>query len=139
MHRCAFCGAKRLPVTEATQTDSIYARDERGNRIPDFSHCGYAGADRDIPDVPARVIVVNQPMATTDRAFKRRSIALPKLPIGADGFRGAVLLAPGNSKSPANFAFRTPASSCAARGRRGGTTLIATGLDRRPLIANRRR
>src|SRR5690348_4111844 len=35
----------------------IYASDSQGNRIPDFSHCGYAGGDRPIPDAPIRVVV----------------------------------------------------------------------------------
>ena len=34
-----------------------YNADERGNRVPDFSHCGYAGGDRVIPEVPVRVVV----------------------------------------------------------------------------------
>src|SRR5262245_7358090 len=33
-----------------------YAADSRGNRIPDFSHAGYAGGAV-IPDVPVKVVV----------------------------------------------------------------------------------
>lgn len=28
----------------------VYGADQRGNRIPDFSHCGYMGGDTDIPN-----------------------------------------------------------------------------------------
>src|SRR5262249_163502 len=35
----------------------VYDTDERGNRIPDFSHCGYEGGGVAIPAVPVRVIV----------------------------------------------------------------------------------
>ena len=35
----------------------VYAADEHGNRVPDFSSCGYAGGDRPIPDAPVRVVV----------------------------------------------------------------------------------
>ena len=42
---------------------------------------------------------------------------------------------PANSKSPANCESQRPASSCAAPGQaQGGTTLVATGLDRRTLV-----
>src|SRR5437660_1061524 len=34
-----------------------YAADDRGDRIPDFSHAGYGGGGVAIPDVPARVVV----------------------------------------------------------------------------------
>ena len=32
----------------------VYHADTRGNRVPDVSHCGYAGGDRPIPDVPVK-------------------------------------------------------------------------------------
>src|SRR5947209_19245809 len=35
----------------------VYAADERGDRIPDFSHCGYGGGGVAIPDAPVRVVV----------------------------------------------------------------------------------
>ena len=31
-----------------------YTPDERGNRIPDFSLCGYRGGGEPLPDVPVR-------------------------------------------------------------------------------------
>ena len=34
-----------------------YGIDERGNRIPDFSHCGYQGANHPIPSIGAKVLV----------------------------------------------------------------------------------
>ena len=34
----------------------VYAADARGNRIPDFSHCGYRGGEA-IPDVSVRVVL----------------------------------------------------------------------------------
>src|SRR5262245_55672937 len=38
-----------------------YDGDERGNRVPDFSTCGYAGGDKPIPLAPVRVVVVPGP------------------------------------------------------------------------------
>ena len=35
----------------------VYATDGRGNRIPDFSRCGYMGGGVAIPDVPVKIVV----------------------------------------------------------------------------------
>lgn len=35
----------------------VYDRDERGNRVPDFSHCGYRGGDAPIPEAPVAEVV----------------------------------------------------------------------------------
>src|SRR5262245_47632431 len=35
----------------------VHETDDRGNRIRDFSHCGYAGGGVAIPDGPVRVVV----------------------------------------------------------------------------------
>jgi len=33
----------------------VYTPDERGNRIPDFSRCGYMGGGVKLPDVPVKI------------------------------------------------------------------------------------
>jgi len=35
----------------------VYGADQRGNRIPDFSHCGYMGGNTPIPNAPVKVVV----------------------------------------------------------------------------------
>ena len=35
----------------------LYLTYQRGDRIVDFSHCGYMGQDEPVPDVPVRVVV----------------------------------------------------------------------------------
>ena len=112
----------------------VYRSDERGNRIPDFSTCGYGGGDRDIPAVPVRVIV--KPGEGDDDA--RIQAALNEAatrPIGDDGFRGAVLLAPGEYQLNGELVIN--ASGVVLRGAGAtaeGSKLIATGPDRRTLI-----
>src|SRR6266542_1292047 len=44
-----------------------YETDARGTRVPDFSHCGYAGGDRPIPNAPVRVVVEPKPGDSTAR------------------------------------------------------------------------
>jgi hypothetical protein len=109
-------------------------RDAQGNRIPDFSSCGYAGADRDIPDVAVRVTVA--PGAGDDGSRIQAAIdQVAALPRGADGFRGAVLLAPGEFDVAGQL--RLAASGVVLRGSGaldGGSTITATGVDRRALI-----
>ena len=84
------------PALVATGKDGklIYDADARGNRVPDFSSCGYAGADREIPDAPVRVVVAPVPGDETDR-IQRALDYVGSLPADAKGIRGAVLLLKG--------------------------------------------
>jgi len=72
----------------------VYTPDERGNRIPDFSYCGYMAAERFIPDVPVRVVVQVTQGDTTQR-IQRALDYVASLPADPNGIRGAVLLEPG--------------------------------------------
>ena len=82
--------AETLAVRIGGDHRLVYSSDELGNRIPDFSHCGYAGADAEIPNVPIRVAV--NPAEGDDGLVIQAAIdAVAKLPAGKDGFRGAVL------------------------------------------------
>jgi hypothetical protein len=111
-----------------------YERDQHGNRIPDFSHCGYAGADAAIPNVPIRVTVA--PADGDDGPRIQAAIdQVAGLPLGADGFRGAIRLAPGQFEVAGQLSISS--SGIVLRGSgagEGGTTLIASGQDRRALI-----
>ena len=72
-----------------------YQTDDHGDRIMDFSHAGYMGGGVALPDVPVKA-TVNPPAArTTPPRFRRRSTKSPSCR-WTDGFRGAVLLAPGH-------------------------------------------
>src|SRR5260370_238332 len=76
--------ARREPSPISTGADArlSYAADAQGNRVPDFSFCGYAEGDRPIPDAPVRVVV--RPIAgdTTPRIQKAIAYAstLPPTP-----------------------------------------------------------
>ncbi len=111
-----------------------YATDERGNRIPDFSNCGYAGGNLEIPDVPGRIRIA--PNEGDDGPRIQAAIDdVSQLPLDKDGFRGAVLLLPGQFEVAGQL--QIAASGVVLRGSGagpGGTTLIGTGTDRRTLI-----
>jgi hypothetical protein len=112
----------------------IFKPDSIGNRIPDFSWCGYKASEKDIPAVPVKVIV---PVLTGDATATLQSAIdyVSALPMDADGFRGAILLAKGDFKVSGRLVIRS--SGVVLRGSGAGvpgTRLIATGSDRQTLI-----
>lgn len=111
-----------------------YAAAENGDRIPDYSFCGYALSERDIPLVPNKIFVrhtAGDATALIQSAIDYVSGLKP----GADGFRGAVLLDRGTFEVAGELFIRT--SGVVLRGSgfgEGGTTLYATGNARETLV-----
>ncbi|OQP66408.1 pectate lyase [Niastella vici] len=112
-----------------------YTADSLGNRVPDFSYCGYKAGDKAIPDAPVRIVV---PVKAGD-ATRRIQAALDyvaALPAGKDNLRGAVLLQPGLYEVAGQLVIH--ASGVVLRGSGygdQGTILKGTGNDRQTLIA----
>ncbi|WP_342750844.1 peptidoglycan-binding protein [Termitidicoccus mucosus] len=81
-------------VSTGTDGRLVYAADAQGNRIPDFSHAGYHGGGVPIPDVP---VVARRAPAGGDNTARIQAALdeIAAMPPGADGWRGALLLAPG--------------------------------------------
>ena len=112
-------GCQQPAVQRGRDGKLVYATDERGNRIPDFSNCGYAGARSRHSRPCRRPVIVDRATATTPPGSKPRSTRSPSLPLDKMASAAPSRLRPGHLKSPANCESRTPASSCAERGRRG--------------------
>ena len=72
----------------------VYDTDERGNRIPDFSTCGYAAQARPIPSAPVRIVVEARPSDSTAR-IQQAIDHVASLAPDTNGLRGAVLLLKG--------------------------------------------
>ena len=112
----------------------VYNADEHGNRVPDFSNCGYAGGDRALPDAPIRVVVA--PLGGDNTARIQKAIDyVAGLPPDSNGVRGAVLLLKGRHEISGGLLVN--ASGVVLRGQgmgENGTILFAAGLDRRTLI-----
>ncbi len=108
-----------------------YTADARGNRIMDFSHAGYKGGGVRIPDV--RVGRTVKPIAGDNTAQIQAAIdEVSKLPVDANGFRGAVLLERGTYDVAGNL--RIAASGVVLRGSGSGekgTILRVTGAPHR--------
>ncbi len=125
----------RSPIVSLGKDGRLtYDADERGNRVPDFSHCGYAGGDLAIPDAPVRVVVEPKPGDNTARIQRALDYIATLAPDG-NGLRGAVLLLKGRHEILGGL--RITNSGVVLRGQgiaSEGTTLVAAGLDRRTLL-----
>ncbi len=111
-----------------------YVSDERGNRVPDFSYCGYKASDQAIPDAPVRVVV---PVTEGDATLRIQAAIdyVSSLPPEKDGIRGAVLLEKGRYTLSGRLAIT--ASGVVLRGSgagSNGTLLVAAGVDRQALL-----
>jgi hypothetical protein len=112
----------------------VYTADERGNRIPDFSHAGYGGGGIAIPELPVRAEVA--PGEGDDGARIQAAIdQVSKLPLDNRGWRGAVLLKKGRYEIAG--VIKLAQSGVVMRGEgqdEKGTVLFATGTEKRILI-----
>ena len=109
-----------------------YTPDELGNRIPDFSYCGYKASEQAIPNVPVKVVV---PVVKGDATLRIQSALdyVATLPADANGFRGAVLLQKGNYEVFGQL--RITASGVVLRGSGvNATTITGAGTGRLALI-----
>ena len=128
------CVGQEPAVRWGPEGQLVYAPDDNGNRIPDFSHCGYDQGDSPIPDVPARVVV--EPGPGDDGSRIQAAISyVESLASDETGFRGAVVLVAGEFQVEGDL--RIEASGIVVRGASAGpegTTIVAAGQGRRPLF-----
>jgi len=111
-----------------------YFPDEKGNVIPDFSLVGYYHGLKEIPVVKV-VKTVNPVKGDAGATIQAAIDEVSALPLGADGFRGAILLTKGeyNIEGILNI----NASGIVLRGEGNtekGTKLVATGNQQRSLL-----
>jgi hypothetical protein len=122
------------PVHITEEGKMIFRLDEKGDRVPDFSYCGYMASEVPIPDVPVKVIIRPE----SGDATKRIQTAInfvSSLPLDKSGFRGVVLLEKGIFEI--NGGLTIKASGVVLRGsgcQNEGTILMGTGTDRETLI-----
>ena len=109
-----------------------YLNDEQGNRILDFSYCGYKGSEQDIPSVRNAVFVPWTAGDNTSRIQRAIDYVASLVP-DASGFRGAVLLDQGEFSLSGSL--RINASGIVLRGvDKEKTILLKKGVDRGALI-----
>src|ERR1700753_2529202 len=122
------------PPVAAKGGHLIYAADDQGNRIPDFSYSGYKGGDSSIPNVPIRVTV---PQKDGDATFRVQAALdyVASLPADRNGIRGAVLLEKGVFEIAGSLTMNHRSVILRGSGMgENGTILRAAVHDRRTLI-----
>jgi hypothetical protein len=122
-------------VAEKKGGELVYATATNGDRVPDFSTAGYMGGGVDIPNAPVRVVV---PRADGDQTSRIQAALdhVASLQPDDKGIRGAVLLQKG--RYDVGGQLKITASGVVLRGSGAGehgTLLMATGHDRRTLVA----
>lgn len=102
---CLLCSISAMAQQPLVKSKWIYSDDNgklvykttpKGDRIIDFSHAGYKGGGVALPYVPTKLTVhpLGDGKDCTDYIQKAIDM-VSALPLDEDGFRGAVLLAPG--------------------------------------------
>ena len=117
----------------------VYKTTPVGDRILDFSYAGYMGGGVALPDVPVRVTVKPSGGADDTDAIQKAIDQVAKMPM-ENGFRGAVLLAPGNFTCSKSITIST--SGIVLRGSgsgEGGTTIHMVGAKHRAILIGRGR
>lgn len=125
---------KQPPVFQNEQGKLLYTPDSLGNRLPDFSYCGYRAGAESIPDVPIRVVVNAQKGDATNR-IQAAIEYVATLPLDKNGFRGTVLLGKGTFEVAGQLTLK--ASGVVLRGSgmtENGTTIVGTGTSREHLV-----
>jgi hypothetical protein len=108
--------------------------DEQGNRVPDFSYCGYKASEQPIPNVPVKIIV---PVSKGDATVRIQAALdyVSSLPADKEGFRGAVLLEKGTYEINGTLKMNTTGVVLRGSGMgEEGTLMLAAGTNRQTLI-----
>jgi hypothetical protein len=123
------------PISLGTDGKLVYTADSLGNRIPDFSYCGYMAGEQPLPYVPAMVLV---PRTNGDATYRIQDAIdyIASLPADKNGFRGAVLLEKGTYEIWGQLSISAPGIVLRGSGMgRDGTILLGEGKSRQTLIA----
>ncbi|MBD8488576.1 pectate lyase [Echinicola sp. CAU 1574] len=107
---------------------------ENGDRIPDFSYCGYKASEKEIPLVPVKV-VISPGKGDFTQKIQSALDYVGQLPIDENGFRGAVLLEEGLFKVAGQLQINQSGVILRGSGTdENGTVLLGTGKTRETLI-----
>ncbi|MFV0605898.1 MAG: DUF6298 domain-containing protein [Niabella sp.] len=104
-----------------------------GDRVPDFSYCGYKASEQKIPDVPVKIVVA--PLRGDATATIQAAIDyVAGLQPDKAGFRGAVLLQKGTFEIGGNLFIKKSGIVLRGSGFKGETVLLGKGIDRDGMI-----
>lgn len=122
------------PAIRLDKDGLVDERSDKGDRVPDFSYCGYANGTQAIPAVTARLTL--RPTGGDDtQAIQAAIDRLASMPLDERGWRGALQLSPETFRVSGSLQLR--GSNYVLRGtqqRTQRTIIVATGTSRRPLM-----
>jgi hypothetical protein len=122
------------PIQISKDGKLSYKAAPNGDRVPDFSFCGYMASETVIPNVPVQVIVSAMKGDATVR-IQTAIDYVSALSVDQNGFRGAILLEKGTFEVAGGLTIKTSGVVLRGSGCNGdGTVLIGTGVDRETLI-----
>ena len=105
-----------------------YGVQENGDRIPDFSCCGYRGGGVKIPDVSEKVALEARDTGDDTERIHNAIDQLATMAPNDDGFRGAVLLKSGTYRVAGTLVMKEGGVVLRGAGQEdGGTVIVATG------------
>lgn len=129
------CGAG--PLTRVGSGGEVeLTADSNGDRLADFSWCGYGGGGVALPQVKVAATVA--PVAAGDDTARIQKVIdqVSALPLDVAGWRGAVVLGKGTYRVEGSLTIK--ASGVVLRGEgqgMDGTVIVATGTNKRTLIS----
>jgi hypothetical protein len=114
----------------------VYVPDAQGDRILDFSNVGYQGRGNDLLPSDVPTVRTVSPIAGDDTASIQTAInQVAALSIGANGYRGAVLLTAGDYDIAGQLNINASGVVLRGVGRDvGGSVLHARGTSQRALV-----
>ncbi len=129
-----FKTTKNSPIHITENGKLVYKLSENGDRVPDFSYCGYRASEVTIPTIPVKITI---PLIKGDATpgIQAAIDFVSSLPLDENGFRGCILLESGIYHLAGSI--RIQASGIVLRGSgvgENGTILVGTGTDRETLI-----
>ncbi|QEG36469.1 hypothetical protein [Bythopirellula goksoeyrii] len=114
----------------------VYVPDAEGDRIMEFSDVGYRGRGIELIPNDVPTVVTVSPVAGDDTASIQAAInQVSSMPLGSNGFRGAVLLEAGDYDIATNLTINTSGVVLRGVGRESNETVLhARGTGQRSLI-----
>ncbi|TWU24555.1 hypothetical protein Pla144_34390 [Bythopirellula polymerisocia] len=114
----------------------VYVPDAEGDRIMEFSNVGYRGRGTELIPNNVPTIITVSPVAGDDTATIQAAINLVSaMPLGPNGFRGAVLLEAGDYDIATKLTINTSGVVLRGVGRESNETVLhARGTTQRSLI-----
>jgi len=112
----------------------VYAADNKGNKVPDFSGVGYMNSEAPIPT--ALLVKTVYPVSGDNRANVQNAIdSVSQLPLGSDGLRGAILFKSGTYNISDTIKISASGIVLRGEGSNGsGTNFIATKISQYSLF-----